>query len=75
MLPLPLEIGCGEHGKLQHDKLKPVFNSLPLVAPETLPISKLELFLTIPNNFQQLTVVVKTSTEFLNFHMALKGDY
>ena len=70
MLPLPLEIGCGEHGKL-----KPVFNSPPVVAPETLPISKLELFLTIPKDFHPLTVVVKSSTEFLNFHMALKGDY
>ena len=75
MLPLPLEIGCGEHGKLQHGKLKPVFNSLPVVAPETLPISKLELFLTIPKDFHPLTVVVKSSKEFLNFHMALKGDY
>ena len=70
MLPLPLEIGCGEPGKL-----KPVFNSPPVVAPETLPISKLELFLTIPKDFHPLTVVVKSSTEFLNFHMALKGDY
>ena len=75
MLALPLDIGCGEHGKLQHDKLKPVYNSLPVVTPETLPISKLELFVTISNNFQPLTVVVKSSTEFLKFHMALKDDY
>ena len=75
MLPLPREIGCGEHGKLQHGQLKPAFNSLPVVAPETLQISKLDLFMTIPNNFQPLTVVVKSSTVFLNFHMALKGDY
>ena len=75
MLSLSLEIGYGEHGKLQHGKLKSVFNSLPVVAPENLPISKLELFLTIPNNFHPLTVVVKSFTEFLNFHMALKGDY
>ena len=75
MLPLPLETGCEEHGKLQHGKLKAVFNALPVVAPETLPISKLGLFLTIPNDFQPLTVVVKSSTEFLNFHMVLKGNY
>ena len=75
MLPLPLEISCGEHGKLQHGKLKLVFNSLPVVAPETLPRSKLELFVTIPNDFQPLTVIVMSSTEFLNFHMALKDDY
>ena len=31
MLPLPLESGCGQHGKL-----KPAFNSLPGVAPETI---------------------------------------
>ena len=31
MLPLLLEIGYGEHAKLQHGKLKPVFHSLQAV--------------------------------------------
>ena len=75
MLPLSLKIGYGEHGKLKHDKLKPVFHSLPAVVPETLLISKLELFVTIANNFQPLTIVTGTFAEFLNLHMATKDDY
>ena len=75
MLPLPLKIGYGEHGKLQHNKLKPVFHSLPTADPETLPISKLELFVTTANNFQPLTIVVRISAEFLNLHMTTKDDY
>ena len=75
MLPLPLKIGYGEHGKLQYNKLKPVFHSLPAVDPETVPISKLELFVTIANNLQPLTTVVRISAEFLNLHMATKDDY
>ena len=55
--------------------VKPVFYSLPAMDPETLSISKLELFVMIANNFQSLTIVVKISVEFLNFHMATKGDY
>ena len=31
--------------------------------PETLPVSKLKLFVTIANNFQLLTVVVRISAE------------
>ena len=75
MLPLPLKIGYGEHGKLQHNKLKPVFCSLPTADQETLLISKLELFVTIVNGFQALTIVVKISAEFLNLHVATKDDY
>ena len=54
---------------------KPVFHFLPAVDPETLPISKLELFMTISNNFQPLTIVVKISADFLNPHMTTKDDY
>ena len=76
MLLLPLKIGYGEHGKLQHDKLKPVFHFLPAVDSETLPaISKLELFVTTANGFQPLTIVVRISAEFLNLHMVTKDDY
>ena len=74
MLLVPLKIGYGEHGKLQHGKLKPAFHSLP-ADPEILPISKLELFVTIANDFQPLTIVVRISAEFLNLHMATKDDY
>ena len=42
--------------------------------PETLPIFKMELFMTIGNDFQPLTVVVKISTELLNPHMTTKDD-
>ena len=55
--------------------VKPVFHYLPAVDPETLSISKLELFVIIANNFQTLTIVVKISVKFLNLHMATKGDY
>ena len=75
MLPLPLEIGCGKHGKLQHGKLKPAFHSLPAVAPETLPISKLKHFVAIANDFQSLTNVAKNSAEYLNLHTAPKDNY
>ena len=54
---------------------KTVFDSLPAVDPETLPMSKMELFTTIGNDFQPLTNVVKISAEFLNPHMATKDDY
>ena len=75
MLPLPLKIGYGEHDRLQHGKLKPVFHSLPAVDPEPLLISKLELFVTIAIDFQPLTIVVKISVEFLNLYMLTKDDY
>ena len=75
MLPLPLKIGYGEHGKIKHNKLTPAFHSLPAVDPETLPISKLELFVTIANDFQPLTIVVRISAEFLNLHIATEDDY
>ena len=54
---------------------KTVFHSLPAVDPETLPISKMELFTTIGNDFQPLTTVVKISAEFQNPHMSTKDDY
>ena len=54
---------------------KPVFHSLPAVDPETLLICNMELFMTIANNFQPLTIVVKISAEFLNPHMTTKDDY
>ena len=74
MLPLPLQIGYGEHVNFSF-RSKTVFHSLPGVDPETLPISKIELFTTIGNNMQPLTTVVKISVELLNPHMATKDDY
>ena len=38
-----------------------VFHSLPAVDPGTLPISKMELFMTIDNDFQPLIILVKIS--------------
>ena len=46
-----------------------------MVDSETLPISKMELFMTIGNDFQLLTIVAKISAEFLNPHMTTKDDY
>ena len=54
---------------------KTVFHSLPAVDPETLPISKMELFGTIGNDFQSLTIVVKISADFLNPQMTAKDYY
>ena len=54
---------------------KTVFHSLPAVDPETLPISKMELFETIGNDFQSLTIVVKISADFLNLQMTAKDYY
>ena len=56
-------------------RYKPVFNFLPAVDPEPLPISKLKLFMTIANNLQPLTIVVKISADFLNPHITTKDDY
>ena len=56
-------------------RYKTVFHSLPALDPEILPISKLELFKIIGNDFQSLTIVVKISAEFLNKHMTIKDDY
>ena len=53
---------------------KTIFHSLPDVDPETLPIFKMELFMTIGNDFQPLTIV-KISAEFLNPHMITKDGY
>ena len=53
----------------------PVFDSLPAVDPETLPISKMEHFMTIGNDFQRLTTVIKISAEFLNLHVTINDDY
>ena len=55
-------------------RYKTVFHSLPAVDPETLPISKMELFTIIGNDFQSLTIVVKISAEFLN-KQTTKDDY
>ena len=51
------------------------YHLIPLVDPETLPISKSELFMTIRNDYQPLAFVVKISAEFLNLHMTSKDDY
>ena len=56
-------------------RYKPVFYFLSAVDPETLPISKLKLFMTIANNLQPLTIVVKISADFLNPHITAKDDY
>ena len=53
---------------------KTVFHSIPVVDPETLPKSKMELSATIGNDFQSLTIVVKISADFLNSQMTTK-DY
>ena len=44
-------------------RYKTVFHSLPAVDPETLPISQIEYFTTIGNDFQLLTIVVKMTTK------------
>ena len=56
-------------------RYKAVFHSLPAVDPETIPISKIELFTTNGNDFQSLNIVVKISVEFLNPHITTKDDY
>ena len=45
---------------------KPAFHSLPALDPETLTVSKMEIFMTIANNSQPLTIVVKIYAGFLN---------
>ena len=42
---------------------KPAFHCPPLVDPQTLPISKLELFMAIANDLQSLTIIVKICAE------------
>ena len=42
-------------------RYKTVFNSLPAADPETLPVSYIDYFTTIGNDFQLLTIVVKIS--------------
>ena len=55
---------------------KPVFHSLPVVDSESLPISKLELFMAIVNDFLKTsTIVVKITAEFLNSDTTTKNDY
>ena len=56
-------------------RYKTVFHSLPALDQEALPISKMELFITIGNHFQSLTTVVKISAEFLNPRVTTKDDY
>ena len=51
-----------------------ILNSLSETDSKTLSISKMELFMTINNNFQQLTIVAKTSSEFLDQPMGIKDD-
>ena len=58
-----------------HGKLKPIFHSLQAVDPETLSVSKFELYVTIANDFQPLTFILKIFAEFLSLHMATKDDY
>ena len=48
--PPSLKKGYGDHSKLQHGISKPVFHSLSAVAPETQPMSKLELLLQSPTS-------------------------
>ena len=52
-----------------------IFNSLPVVDPETLPILMPKLFMAIANNFQRLTIVLKISLDFLKPHVTIKDDY
>ena len=54
---------------------KTVFHSLPAVDPETLSVSKMELFATIGNDFQSLAIVVKISSDFLNLQMTTQDYY
>ena len=49
---------------------KTVFHPLPVVDPESLPISKLEHFMTIDNDYQPLAIVIK----ILNRDMSRKDD-
>ena len=72
--PLPLQIVYGEFGKLSF-RSKPLFHSLTAVDPKTLPISKMELFVTITNDFQSFTIVGKISADFLKLNNTTKYDY
>ena len=42
-------------------RFKTAFHSVPVVNPETLPISTMELCMTFRNNLQPLTIVIKIS--------------
>ena len=55
-------------------RYKTVFYPLPAVDPKTIPISKMELFTTIGNNFQSSAIITKISAEFLNPNMTTKDD-
>ena len=51
---------------------KTVFHCLPAVDSQTLPISKMEIFMTIGNEFQPLTIVAKMiSAGFPNLYMTV----
>ena len=60
MLPLTLQKGYREQENFNL-KSKPIFHSLPVVDPEALQISMMELFMTTVNNFQLLNIRVKIS--------------
>ena len=52
-----------------------VSNKSQIKAFRNLIISKLEFFVAITDDFQQLNILVKISMEFLNLYMATKNDY
>ena len=51
---------------------KSAFYSLPEVYLQTLPISKMKLFITVSKDIQSLTIVSKIFAEFVNPHMTTK---
>ena len=51
---------------------KTALHSLPEMDPETLPISKMKLFMIVGNDIQSLNIVKKIFAELLNLHMTTK---
>ena len=51
-----------------------IFRSLPDADRKTLSTSKMELFITIANYYQPLTIATKISAEFLDPLMNVKDD-
>ena len=56
-------------------KSKAVLYYLPEADPSTLPITKIELFITIAEDFQPLSIIAKISAEFLDRILTTKDDY